>query len=178
MIKQRNYSGTDQRKRNRRKMRSLKIGEVSNVTVPAQETALASIRKSDDDDEIPVTDNEYSKAGDVVDAVTSSTDGHQHGISLSDNYEGGYRMTVHYAGGAAGESHDHQIIRTAEGTFTISENFGHTHDLDSDAIMSLIMEMLMKSADDFDAESPEREVREEQAAAGVAMKDGTLWHIN
>ncbi len=84
--------------------------------------------------------------GDLVDLLTSANDDHQHGIEVRRDSDG-VRMVVHYATSGTGEeySHDHMVIMDADGTFTMSENHGHTHELDQSRLTEILLRTLVKA---------------------------------
>lgn len=80
--------------------------------------------------------------------LTSSEEGHQHGVRIyrgDDEDDGGFRVYVDYAAGEAGETHDHQVVMADDGTIQVSENFGHTHTIDQGRLRQIVLEMAMKS---------------------------------
>lgn len=93
-------------------------------------------------------------AGDMADILTGSTDGHQHGIHIYHGHEG-MKLMVAYASGPEGEMHDHQIMRMPDGKYVMSENMGHTHDIDEMSMTQVLMAMMAKAdADDAYDEFP------------------------
>lgn len=86
-------------------------------------------------------------AGDLVDLVTSVDEGHQHGISVN-IYDDQVSFFTSYAGQDRESTHDHQMVRNDDGSYSILENFGHTHDdIEADQIMNIIgQRMLEKEA--------------------------------
>ena len=114
-------------------------------------------RRRGDKDYDKAGEGEAEKAGDLVDMATSATDGHQHAISVS-VYDDEMYLTVHYARGsddeAPGVGHDHQVIRNTDGTFTVTENAGHTHEIDGAEIQRIITDRLMKSGEELPEEGP------------------------
>lgn len=90
-------------------------------------------------------DEDAEKAGDLVDLATSADAGHQHGIHvyMHDDEMG---VVVGYAMGEDAErSHDHQLVRNEDGSYTILENAGHSHDdIPADAIMNIITQRLLE----------------------------------
>lgn len=144
------------------------LGEISGVTQPAQSPALAAIQKNDGAENEPI-----QKIGDKVDALTSSSEGHQHGISLIETHDG-LSFCVHYAALGPEQMHDHQIMRMPDGTLIMSENFGHTHEIDSEMMMELMVQALTKSSDAFSKQELTREVRERLAEEGLALPNGSF----
>lgn len=90
-------------------------------------------------------DGTAEKGGDLVELATSADDGHQHGIHV---YMDGddVMIIVNYAMGEGAErSHDHQLMRNEDGSYSVLENAGHTHDdISVDSIMGLITRRLLE----------------------------------
>jgi hypothetical protein len=143
----------------RRRMNKFRLGEVSFVDRPAQTHATADISKASVDELLDGdlgANEEMVKRGDLVSMATSSEDGHQHGISLHGDCDG-LRIIVHYAampgsaeGGAVDRGHDHQVIRSADGQYTLTENLGHTHSIDSAQMANVLLEAMNKAEDNPD----------------------------
>jgi hypothetical protein len=112
---------------------------------------------------------DMEKRGDLVDLATSSNEGHQHAISIHENGDGEYIVIVHFARGEDGEGmgHDHQIVRGSDGTYTVTENVGHSHEIDSAELQRIISDRIMK-------QGPSQEERERLAESGEAMPDGSF----
>ena len=123
----------------RRIMRSFKMSEISAVDSPAQEGAGALLMKRNG------IEKGYS---DLVDIFTSSADGHQHGVRFAVYEDGTSRIEVSYAAGEDGESHDHQVMRSSDGSLVLSENQGHTHTLDADALQRALISMTVGKSSD------------------------------
>jgi hypothetical protein len=137
-------------------MDKFSLNEVSFVTVPAQTPALADIQKADLDillDENTVVNTE--KAGDLVSLFTSIEDGHQHGVSVEEDCEG-LRIFVHWASSEDDTtgSHDHQITRTIDGQYVLSENHGHSHTIDQASIVNILMAIMAKYEKTSDLGTP------------------------
>ncbi|MCY4318375.1 MAG: hypothetical protein OXE76_04125 [Alphaproteobacteria bacterium] len=130
-------------KRKRKIMRKLRIREISGVGVPAQEGARALIMKAGE----PPADDKVSK-DDVAQAITGETDGHVHGISIMHYDDCRMSLYVSYAtsDGADG-SHSHQLYRGPDGSYSVLENAGHTHTLDSEALAMAIVSCMSKTHD-------------------------------
>ena len=147
-------SNTEQ---NRRIMRRFRINEISAVDRPAQQPALATILKREDGngpDEIDAASEGIEKT-DTVDLLTSSEAGHQHGIRIHMHEGEGMYTYVHYAAGEEGEAHDHQIVMNTDGSFTMSENHGHTHEIDREAMQQLLMNRMVNKDDGTNADPVE-----------------------
>lgn len=122
-------------RKKRRKMKKFEINEISAVDRPAQSSALAVIMKRDN--------GEVEKAGDLVDALTSTNEDHQHGISVEES-DGDLWIMVHYATGDSDGmgGHDHKVVVNASGEMVVSENMGHSHELDMDMLRNLLFSRL------------------------------------
>ncbi len=121
------YDG--KKKRKRRIMHKFKMDEISAVDRPAQSPALSVIMKRDES---------VDKAGDMVNALTSAEEGHQHGISINQHDDEMY-VTVHYARSEDAEGgHDHQVVVNTTGDMVVSENMGHTHTIDTEAVRNIM----------------------------------------
>lgn len=125
----------------RRIMRAFKIDEISAVDRPAQQGATADIMKRDTQAD---ADAKVGK-GDTVELLTSSTNGHQHGIRIRHCDHEGLQVYVMYAAGTDenDHGHDHVLVIGPDGTVTMSENHGHTHEVDSEALQMAIMRSTM-----------------------------------
>lgn len=107
----------------KRIMRKLRISEISGVDRPAQAGARSVIMKRADDVEKRMW-------------LTSSTNGHQHLVNDID-YDGVQQMggstseakTESEADNGASWGHTHPWVRNADGTISIGEVEGHTHDI-------------------------------------------------
>lgn len=136
---------------NRRIMRRFRISEISAVDRPAQQGALATIIKRDAElegpDEIDA-DREGIEKMDRVDLLTSSESGHQHGLRIHHDGEEGTYIMVHYAAGEGGETHDHQVMIDADGNMVMSENQGHTHEIDRAQFEAMILRRITKDEGD------------------------------
>ena len=90
-------------------------------------------------------DGATEKAGDLVELATSADAGHQHGIHVYMNGED-FSIIVAYAMGEDAERfHDHQIMRNEDGSYSVLENAGHTHDdISSESIMNIITRRLLE----------------------------------
>ena len=129
------------RKPKRRIMRAFKINEISGVDNPAQEGARVAIMKRAE----PAPNEPARKAaGDLVDALTSETEGHQHGINLR-VHDGELSITVMYALSEGAEtSHDHPIVRTEDGEYLVGTVAGHTHTIDQEAMNRALLALMTK----------------------------------
>lgn len=154
-------------RRRRRRMDKFEMNEISFVDKPAQEGALAVLTKADAEDMSvdELLDDDIDKRGDLVDLVTSSDEGHAHGIGVHEDHEG-VTVVISYAAGPEGEMHDHQVVDD-NGFYTLTENHGHTHTIDQDAMRQALMDRLTK-------QGPSREVRERLAETGAALPDGSF----
>jgi hypothetical protein len=108
----------------RRIMRALKINEISGVDVPAQEGAVAVIMKRAEPRD-PQT--EISKKA----WLTTSVDGHAHLVDEQD-YEGKLRNagdTSWTRSEGDDSGHSHPWVRNRDGSVTIGEAEGHSHEV-------------------------------------------------
>lgn len=119
----------------KRQMTKFIIDEISSVDRPAQTPAVSVIMKR------KIMKRNVEKAGDMVDILTSVADGHQHGLGI-EQYDEELYIYVHYAGESNNDTHDHKIIIGESGQMIVSENFGHTHEIDSDTLRNLIFNRL------------------------------------
>ena len=143
-------------KRLKRIMRKFTINEISGVDVPAQTGARALIMKRDDRAHHPGT----VKKDDVVEIVTGIANGHQHGINIRKYSDGDLSLYVNYALAEGDEAtHDHALVRDGDGGYTVSQNSGHTHTIDSAALNAAIVAVIQKAGkqEDTDMDSKELE---------------------
>lgn len=166
----------------RRRMDKFHLGEVSFVNRPAQAPAVAQIMKADlqgaDVDKL-LDDSAWGdpteKAGDLVHMATGETAGHQHAISFFPaTSDGEPSLIVQYAMAEGDErGHDHQIIRGSDGTFSVTANAGHTHDIDSAELTRALTDFLMKNEEgDPAAADPAGEGTEGQNGGEPVGKGG------
>lgn len=168
----------------RRIMVAFKLNEISAVDTPAQEGARMVLMKRHED-----VEKGYS---DLVDVFTSSEDGHQHGIRVREGYDGECaRIEVSYATGEDSESHDHQVMRGPDGSLVLTENAGHTHTLNADAVQQALLTMMIGKvqetpavpggdADDVGNQSTEESMTEKTAAdhaAELQKRDATIANL-
>ena len=149
----------------KRIMRKFTIGEISGVDVPAQKGARALIMKRGDPKK---TRREMEKGG-VVQAVTSNVNGHIHGISISKYGNGTIDIWMQYATADGDEySHDHSLLVNADGTYTVLENAGHTHELDSGAFAAALMACINKSGEPEDGTMTKEELAKMQRLESIS----------
>ncbi len=162
--------------RKRRIMRAFKIREISGVDAPAQQGAVAVIMKRNDrgnPGSSGATDNSQTegrteKRGmDLVDALTSEVDGHQHGLRLVQGDDGGVGLFVSYSRGPdSDQSHDHPVIQEVNGDFTMGTVEGHTHGLDQSALRNAVFAFVTKAMGNDD---------DNQTAGGAGTEgEGTM----
>jgi len=126
-----------------RTMVMTKLTAVALTARGANPHADVTFFKSHKDDTIQPVD----KSGDLVDLLTSSNEGHQHGIRVR-FYEDGLYLDVGYASGNASDSsHYHSVVIDAAGNFVVSENDGHTHDISAVEVQSFLLGSLNKTFD-------------------------------
>ena len=147
----------------KRIMREFRIDEISGVDNPAQEGARVAIMKRAEPRENNLPDGTYPLAlntavlenvvkreiqkgmGDLADLLTSEEEGHQHGISIG-TYEGSVEIRVMYSQGPEAEaSHDHPVVRSPEGQYTLGMVAGHTHAIDQEAMSGAVLALVTKT---------------------------------
>lgn len=153
----------------KRYMRKFTIGELSYVDVPAQEGARALILKRGNPADRG-RDPASIEKDDLVQLVTGSTDGHQHGIRVRRYSDGDLSIYLTYAQAEDSDNgHDHPIV-LADGVYTIVENAGHTHSLDSAALSAAIIATVQKEASVDPKEAQKLKEANERLEKIVAMK--------
>ena len=127
----------------KRIMQEFRINEISSVDSPAQEGARVAILKRD---EPSAKKHGVEKGmGDLADLLTSEEEGHQHGISIR-AYEGSVEIRVMYSQGPEAEaSHDHPVVRSPEGQYTLGMVAGHTHAIDQEAMSGALLALVTKT---------------------------------
>ena len=142
----------------KRIMQEFRINEISSVDSPAQEEARVAIMKRAEipDGTYPLTldtavlenvvRSEIQKGmGDLADLLTGEEEGHQHGISIR-AYEGSVEIRVMYSQGPEAEaSHDHPVVRSPEGQYTLGMVAGHTHAIDQEAMSGALLALVTKT---------------------------------
>ena len=143
----------------KRIMRKFTIDELSSVDVPAQEGAQALILKRAEVDEV-------GKSG-VVQMVTGEAEGHRHGIKVRKWGDGEIDIWVLSAQMSADKSsHDHPLLVGTDGIYSVVENAGHTHTLESAALAAAIVGTVNKEAEMTPEEKARLEKLEKQLARG------------
>ena len=136
-------------------MRSFKLNEISGVDVPAQEGAVTVIMKRHDPDKGIFKTEEFEKRI----WLTTSVKGHAHLVD-EQNYEGTFREggdTSWTQAKGEDQGHSHPWVRDSDGSVTIGEADGHTHE---------VMETTKRA---FSAKE-----RERLAESGAALSDGSF----
>ena len=147
----------------KRIMREFRINEISSVDNPAQEGARVAILKRAEPRENNLPDGTYPLAlnaavlenvvksgiqkgmGDLADLLTSEEEGHQHGIGVG-AYEGSMEIRVMYSQGPEAEaSHDHPVVRSPEGQYTLGMVAGHTHTVDQEGMSRAVLALVTKT---------------------------------
>ena len=121
----------------RRKMVMTKLTAVALTARGANPEANVTFYKSHKGTE------SVEKGGDLVNMLTTETDGHQHGISI-EIYGNELYMDVKYAGGSGADNHYHALVRTSDGAYSVSTNEGHSHEVDSSALNDYLLSVLNK----------------------------------
>lgn len=113
------HPGKKKKKKKRAIMKEFTLTEISAVDTGAQEGAVAVLMKR--------TDNTLVEK---LVVLTSSVQDHQHAVDLhSYNFEDGGGMTS-WQGETTESQHNHDFVINADGTITIGEANGHTHEVD------------------------------------------------
>jgi len=87
----------------------------------------------------PADGEEVAKA-DYPSVITTAVDGHTHLV-----YIHGRTGTTWYGQSPDAEvAHDHAFIVNSDGTITIGENLGHTHEVDAESLRQAMLEMLVE----------------------------------
>lgn len=137
--------------KNKRIMRNFKINEISAVDKPAQEGAVASIMKRNE---------EIQKRS----ALTNAVEGHAHTLTIYS--DGAYRTVGHtsYAEGTNNSGgHYHPWIMNENGEIIIGVADGHTHIID-----------VMSKADDLGGPAGNPPNKEKKAGAPSAIAGDTI----
>ena len=151
----------------KRIMRTFKINEISGVDVPAQQGARVTIMKRAEPGQ---KDDDAKKRmyGDLVQLLTSETEGHQHGIKMNVYDDGDISVYVMRALGDGAESeHDHPIVRNQDNAYQMGVVAGHTHEIDSAALGALILNLVTTKGKgvDMDGKDKNTELSVENFAA-------------
>ena len=132
-----------------RRLKRLKLAEISVVGNPAQQHA-----------KITVTKGSTNKAA----AQTSEAQGHRHTIAITGNATTGLNLMLADYTGSDGESHTHPAVRT-RGGWTVGVQQGHSHSLPD--LRRVVEAMLLATSADSDPEPPA------QKAAPTLSKEET-----
>lgn len=93
------------------------------------------------------------KRGDLVSMATSSEAGHQHGITVYGGEEN-VGLVISYASGEDGEMHDHQVVMNTDGSYSVTENRGHSHEIDASELQRVLMQAVLNKTDNNQSEIP------------------------
>lgn len=147
----------------RRRMRMTKLTAVALTAQGANPEAHVTFFKSKVKPEQPV-----DKGGDLATLLTGVTEGHQHAIRI-ETYDDELYLDVGFAiaPGSDGNSHYHAIVMDDSGSYVIATNAGHTHEIDTGAVQSAILNQFTKSCGDTIT-------KEESLKMIPVNKDGTL----
>ncbi len=141
----------------------------------------------------PPATSEFRKYGELADVLTSETDGHQHGINVYSWKTSDGKLTLEYSisYGMAPEdetTHSHPLARGSDGTgYVLGTVAGHTHTVDSAALGTAAMNLVMKNKEgpvgtektDKTAEKlAELQKRLERAEAVNALKGDERAHFD
>lgn len=120
----------------KRRMKMTKLTAVALTTHGANQEANVTFFKS--------RKGKVEKSGDLVPLVTSEEEGHQHGIRV-EIYDNELYVNVMYAESPdAPYSHYHILVRDADGSYTVSTNAGHSHEIDSAVLNDYLLGILNK----------------------------------
>jgi hypothetical protein len=124
------YDAAGRKKPKRRIMRTFKLDELSAVDHPAQEGARAVLLKRG----APAQKNggEYEAPAAVM---TNAVEGHAHLVYL----RGRAGETSWATSADADSGHGHPWVLGADGTLTIGESEGHSHEVDQAAVVSALL---------------------------------------
>ena len=132
-------------------LENLVINEISLVDTPAQEGARVTLMKrAKPAGDTPPATSEFRKYGELADVLTSETDGHQHGINVYSwkASDGKLKLEYSISYGMAPEdetTHNHPLARGSDGTgYVLGTVAGHTHTVDSAALGTAAMNLVMK----------------------------------
>ena len=161
-------SAMSQGGKKKRIMRKFRINEISGVDVPAQAGARALIMKRHARAASGLEpQDDVSK--DLVQLATGATNGHQHGIRVRRYSDGEIDIYCAYAMGEDGDSsHNHGIVVT-DGGYSVLENAGHTHSLDSATLAAVITACALSKRED---EPEEEEMTPEETGGSVLYVPG------
>ena len=125
------------------KWTSFRLDEISVVTRGAQPGADIHIEKSGDD-------SPDVEKNDLVDLFTSTEMGHNHGVRVAvENQSLNFYVFFSEMATNTGQDtrHDHQVIRTDDGNFMLSEQFGHSHTISQADVETALMRAINKGAE-------------------------------
>ena len=134
----------------KRRMEKFTINEISFVNKPAQTPAVADIMKGDltSVSDADLLDNafwdklesEFDKNGDMAQLSSSVVNDHEHAICLSQDEKSGmvYIWVQHASSSEDSHGHEHQVIVDEDGTYRLTENVGHTHEIDQEKFTALL----------------------------------------
>jgi len=141
-------------KRTKQILKTITLTEYSAVTTPAQEGAVAVLMKAGaPDPKAPKAPGAAAPTAPLVKGssmlMTSSEEGHQHIVRLWDDERGGTTgSSVIEIEGAGAVYHDHAYLLGTDGTITIGETLGHSHEVDSDSVVAAVFSMIKGATGD------------------------------
>lgn len=120
--------------------------------------------------------NATNKQNDFVNLQSSSVNGHSHAICFNKDFQNNLVMKVEYASGNEDDNsvHDHKIVVNSDGSYSMTENYGHTHDIDQEQINKVLAFQMTKRVEDFNKQEFTQEQRERLAESGAAMSNGSF----
>lgn len=143
------------RKPRMRRVESLSLSEISFVDAPAQAPAVAAIAKNKE---------AVAKYGDPVQLATDVVDGHQHGIEVYRSEDGRFHCWIRSATDSGGSDHTHSLIKNPDGSYSVTANSGHTHEIDQSALRDAVAALL--SCNPADAAAIGKAAPDSKAAPG------------
>lgn len=91
----------------------------------------------DDDQRLAVANERFGKSDGAMVLITSSVEGHSHAVWIHDGGRGG--ETSYGKGPDEEMGHSHPWAMDASGNIVVGENDGHTHDVDTGALVQAIL---------------------------------------
>ena len=142
------------------------IDEISFVTRGAQTPALGAIIKGDFSnisDEDLLNDGywnsleaEFEKNGDLAQLSSTVENDHEHAIRMTRDEKTGkiYVWVQHASSTEDSHGHEHQIVAAPDGTYRLTENVGHTHEIDQSKFSTLLAQMAVQGMEKASSDVP------------------------
>lgn len=141
------------------RMEEFTLDEISFVTKPAQTPALGAIIKGDfsdvsdaqllDDDYWKSLEGEFEKNGDLAQLSSSVENDHEHAIRMTRDERSGkiYVWVQHASSSEDSHGHEHQIVIDENGGYRLTENVGHTHEIDQSKFSTLLAQIALQGTE-------------------------------